>query len=195
MLKIFLVRYQIEPSNRSVCRIYFCRLLLERGALYSISGLTWSSPRALLEERGKEFIAWLAAFILLYVVRAQLIGFRTCRPVVHFTKVVSGAGHRTHEDVPGCKIHPNDKTEWSYQLSTGFKVYWALRQKERPLVLRAFQSILGLMTLDVSGFAGPGFNSIRLPPALAEALGVSAIRQRSVMPDRIGIFFYFRRVP
>lgn len=59
------------------------------------------------------------------------------------TKVVSGAGRRTHENEPGCKISQNDKTEWSYQLSNGFKVYWGLRQKERPLILRVVQSIFG----------------------------------------------------
>ncbi len=59
------------------------------------------------------------------------------------TKVVSGAGHRTHENERGCKINQNDKTNWSYQLSNGFKIYWGLRQKARPMMLRGIQSIFG----------------------------------------------------
>jgi hypothetical protein len=60
------------------------------------------------------------------------------------TKAVTGAGHRTHNDWALCKLdETNGKTEWSFQLSNGFNVYWGLRQKARPLALRIVQSVFG----------------------------------------------------
>jgi hypothetical protein len=59
------------------------------------------------------------------------------------TKVVSGAGHKTNQDTPGCKMNPDDRPTWTYQLVKGFDVYWALRSKARPLPVRIIQSLFG----------------------------------------------------
>ncbi len=62
------------------------------------------------------------------------------------TKTVSGAGHRINENELYCKSITKDQKErssWTYQLSNGFQIYWGLRQKARPLLLRIIQSIFG----------------------------------------------------
>ncbi len=60
------------------------------------------------------------------------------------TKAVSGAGHKTNGDDPFCKIFGGgDKETWTYEMASGFKPYWELRQKARPLPLRLFQSFFG----------------------------------------------------
>jgi hypothetical protein len=59
------------------------------------------------------------------------------------TKAVTGVGHRINDSSPPCEMNKNDKTTWTYQLSNGFKIYWELRQKARPLLLRVVQSIFG----------------------------------------------------
>jgi hypothetical protein len=57
------------------------------------------------------------------------------------TKAVSGAGHWINADDPLCRMQEDHKSSWTYQLSSGFKIYWGLRQKARPLLLRVFQSL------------------------------------------------------
>jgi hypothetical protein len=59
------------------------------------------------------------------------------------TKAVSGAGHRNNDYPMLCKTETSDKAEWTYQLTNGFNIYWGLRQKARPLVLRVIQSTFG----------------------------------------------------
>jgi hypothetical protein len=56
------------------------------------------------------------------------------------TKTVTGAGHPILGDYPWCKAV---KPEWRYQLASGFDVYWGMRKKARPLLLRVFQAIFG----------------------------------------------------
>ena len=62
------------------------------------------------------------------------------------TKAVSGAGHSINENDLFCKSpskSQNERRTWTYQLSNGFQIYWGLRQKARPLLLRVIQSIFG----------------------------------------------------
>jgi len=59
------------------------------------------------------------------------------------TKAVTGAGHTTHETDAICASNKDDKKAWSYQLGNGFKTYWELRQKARPMPLRVIYSIFG----------------------------------------------------
>jgi hypothetical protein len=62
------------------------------------------------------------------------------------TKAVSGAGHRINENELFCKStfpSQNQQGAWTYSLSSGFQVYWGLRQKARPVLLRVIQSIFG----------------------------------------------------
>ena len=59
------------------------------------------------------------------------------------TKAVTGAGHTAHESDAFCKMGHTEKKSWTFQLSNGFKTYWELRQKARPLPLRVFQSLFG----------------------------------------------------
>lgn len=62
------------------------------------------------------------------------------------TKAVSGVGHRINENDLFCKSPSKSKNEqsiWTYRLSNGFQIYWGLRQKARPLLLRVIQSIFG----------------------------------------------------
>lgn len=59
------------------------------------------------------------------------------------TKAVTGAGHRINDQEPLCKMDKSDKSNWVFRLSNGFNVYWGLRQKARPLMLRVIQSIFG----------------------------------------------------
>jgi len=59
------------------------------------------------------------------------------------TKAVTGAGHSTHESDAYCASNHNDKKTWSFQLSNGFKTYWELRQKARPMPLRVIYSLFG----------------------------------------------------
>jgi len=56
---------------------------------------------------------------------------------------VSGAGHRINENLEFCKRFPSQEQQWNYRLADGFKVYWELRQKARPLPLRVFHSFFG----------------------------------------------------
>ena len=42
-----------------------------------------------------------------------------------------------------CKIYGDTEKSWSYQLSSGFKVYWEQKQKARPLPLRLIQTLFG----------------------------------------------------
>ena len=59
------------------------------------------------------------------------------------TKAVTGAGHTTHEADAYCASNKNEKKAWKYQLGNGFKVYWELRQKARPMPLRVIYSVFG----------------------------------------------------
>jgi hypothetical protein len=59
------------------------------------------------------------------------------------TNAVSGAGHRINDDWTLCKMDNNGKPEWAFQLSNGFNIYWELRKKARPLMLRVIQSVFG----------------------------------------------------
>jgi hypothetical protein len=59
------------------------------------------------------------------------------------TNAVSGAGHATNNDTALCKMYPDKEESWNYQLSDGFKIYWAQRQKSRPLPLRLIQTLFG----------------------------------------------------
>jgi hypothetical protein len=59
------------------------------------------------------------------------------------TNAVSGAGHRINDNSPLCKTDKDEKDSWTYQLSNGFNVYWGLRQKARPLMLRVVHSFFG----------------------------------------------------
>ena len=57
------------------------------------------------------------------------------------TKAVTGAGHAINGNDPQCKMNERAKSNWTYQLSRGFNVYWGLRQKARPLLLRLIQAL------------------------------------------------------
>lgn len=59
------------------------------------------------------------------------------------TKAVTGAGHTTHETDAYCASNKSGKKTWSYQLANGFKTYWGLRQKARPMPLRVIYSVFG----------------------------------------------------
>ena len=59
------------------------------------------------------------------------------------TETVSGAGRRINENTKFCKMYPIDEERWSYRLTEGFPVYWDLRMKARPPLLRVFQSFFG----------------------------------------------------
>jgi hypothetical protein len=59
------------------------------------------------------------------------------------TKAVTGAGHTTHETDAFCAMNPSDQKNWTFQLSNGFKTYWELRRKARPLPLRVIYSVFG----------------------------------------------------
>jgi hypothetical protein len=59
------------------------------------------------------------------------------------TKAVTGAGHTTNETNAYCATNQSDKKTWTFQLSNGFKTYWEMRQKARPLPLRVIYSLLG----------------------------------------------------
>jgi hypothetical protein len=57
------------------------------------------------------------------------------------TKAVTGAGHTTHETDAFCAMNHSDTKNWTFQLSNGFKTYWELRQKARPMPLRVIYSL------------------------------------------------------
>ena len=59
------------------------------------------------------------------------------------TQTASGAGYRINNNGPLCKLNKDEKESWTYQLSSGFRIYWALRQKARPLMLLVVQSFIG----------------------------------------------------
>jgi hypothetical protein len=59
------------------------------------------------------------------------------------TEAVTGAGHPVNEDSPLCRMSPQQEKHWNYRLADGFKVYWELRQKARPLPLRLIQTLFG----------------------------------------------------
>ena len=59
------------------------------------------------------------------------------------TKAVSGLGRATHEDEKYCNLHPPTDREWTYRMEDGFKVYWNVRQANRPLALKVVQSFFG----------------------------------------------------
>jgi len=59
------------------------------------------------------------------------------------TKAVSGAGHTTHETDAFCAMNHSDRKNWTFQLSNGFKTYWELRQKARPMPLRVIYAFFG----------------------------------------------------
>lgn len=59
------------------------------------------------------------------------------------TKAVSGAGRRVNSDTEYCKLSPAEETEWSYRMEKGFPIYWDLRMKARPSLLRIIQSFFG----------------------------------------------------
>ncbi|WP_263418414.1 hypothetical protein [Terriglobus albidus] len=60
------------------------------------------------------------------------------------TRAVTGAGHKTNQDQPGCKVNIFDgKETWTYQLVKGFDVYWAFQTKARPFPLSVIQSMFG----------------------------------------------------
>jgi hypothetical protein len=59
------------------------------------------------------------------------------------TKVVSGAGRRVNGAEDYCKLSPSDETEWSYRMEKGFPVYWDIKMKARPAMLKIIQSFFG----------------------------------------------------
>ena len=59
------------------------------------------------------------------------------------TKAVTGAGHTTHETDAFCMSNKSEKNTWSFQLGNGFKTYWELRQRARPMPLRVIYSFFG----------------------------------------------------
>lgn len=61
------------------------------------------------------------------------------------TKSVSGAGRRINSDTPFCKLSPVSKAEskWTYRMENGFSVYWEVRNKARPWLLRVIHSLFG----------------------------------------------------
>ncbi|HXW26275.1 MAG TPA: hypothetical protein VEK73_16140 [Xanthobacteraceae bacterium] len=59
------------------------------------------------------------------------------------TEAVSGAGHTINENTAFCKMREDNEKYWNYLLSNGFDVYWAQRQKARPLLLRLIQTLFG----------------------------------------------------
>ena len=61
------------------------------------------------------------------------------------TKSVNGVGHLINADWPLCNIghNPQRETKWAYHFVDGFKVYWELRQKARPMPLRLIQTLFG----------------------------------------------------
>jgi hypothetical protein len=59
------------------------------------------------------------------------------------TESLSGLGRATNDENTWCKSHPSTERECTYRMEDGFKVYWALRQKERPAPLRVIQSFSG----------------------------------------------------
>ncbi len=59
------------------------------------------------------------------------------------TETVSGAGRHINGDTKFCKMSPSDEERWGYRLADGFPIYWDLRMKARPPLLRVLQSFFG----------------------------------------------------
>jgi hypothetical protein len=59
------------------------------------------------------------------------------------THTVSGAGRLINQNSTFCKLNFKSKEEWTFALSSGFKIYWDLRQKARPYPLRVIHSLFG----------------------------------------------------
>jgi hypothetical protein len=59
------------------------------------------------------------------------------------TKSVNGSGHLFNKDSKFCKRYAGKEEHWNYRLSDGFEVYWAERQKARPLPLRLIHTFFG----------------------------------------------------
>ena len=59
------------------------------------------------------------------------------------TESVNGAGHPINKDVEYCEKYGTKEESWNYRLSNGFEVYWAERQKARPILLRIIQAFFG----------------------------------------------------
>ena len=59
------------------------------------------------------------------------------------TNSVNGVDRPINKDLEACKKYGAKEREWGYRLSDGFNVYWAERQKARPIPLRVFQAFFG----------------------------------------------------
>lgn len=59
------------------------------------------------------------------------------------TETVSGAGRRINGETNFCKRYPSDEDHWTYRLVDGFPIYWDLRMKARPHLLRVLQAFFG----------------------------------------------------
>jgi hypothetical protein len=59
------------------------------------------------------------------------------------TESVNGTGHSVNNENEFCKKYGAKEQNWNYRLSDGFKVYWAERQKVRPIPLRIIQAFFG----------------------------------------------------
>ena len=60
------------------------------------------------------------------------------------TRIVNGAGHLTNQEVIDCQMNLTaGKGSWTYRLSSGLNVYWDLRKKARPVILRIVQAAFG----------------------------------------------------
>jgi hypothetical protein len=61
------------------------------------------------------------------------------------TETVAASGHVTNEDDKFCKspLSVSSRKTWKLQLSKGFDVYWELRKKARPYLLRVIHSLFG----------------------------------------------------
>ena len=59
------------------------------------------------------------------------------------TKSVSGRGRPINNQTALCKDLSDEKDNWNLRLSSGFKIYWELKQKARPLPLRLIQTLFG----------------------------------------------------
>ncbi len=61
------------------------------------------------------------------------------------TQAVNGVGHHLESNLKMCNMRfaGEPEREWKYHLVGGFKVYWDLRQKNRPAALRIIQAFFG----------------------------------------------------
>ena len=61
------------------------------------------------------------------------------------TKAVTGAGRRINGETTFCNMYPqgSGESEWRFRLESGFPIYWDIRSKARPWVLRVIQPFFG----------------------------------------------------